>query len=72
MNKYIIALADLQAGETWTEKISATSLSDCRDKLVDLITNEYDFESGSEWLDFVEQCNANDILVGEIEDIETL
>ena len=72
MNKYIIALADLQVGEVWNQIISATSLSDCKDKLTDFITSEYDLDPTNDWTDFIEECNANDILIGTIEDIETL
>ena len=72
MNKYLCPLADLQAGEVWNQVISATSLNDCKDKLTDFITNEYDLNPTDDWTDFVEECNANDILIGQIEDIETL
>lgn len=72
MNKYLCPLCDIQAGEVWNQVISATSLSDCQDKLTDFITDEYDLSLTDDWMDFVEECNANDILIGQIEDIETL
>lgn len=72
MNKYLCPLCDIQAGEVWNQVISATSLSDCKDKLTEIITDEYDLSPTDDWMDFVEECNANDILVGQIEDIEEL
>ena len=72
MNKYLCPICDIQAGEVWNQIISATSLSDCQDKLTDFITEEYDLSPTDDWMDFVEECNANDILIGQIEDIETL
>ena len=72
MNKYLCPICDTQAGEVWNQIISATSLSDCQDKLTDFITEEYDLSPTDDWMDFIEECNANDILIGQIEDIETL
>lgn len=72
MNKYLIPICDVQAGEVWNQVISAISLSACQDKLTEIINNEYDLSPTDDWMDFIEECNANDILIGQIEDIDEL
>lgn len=72
MNKYLCPLCDIQAGEVWNQVISATSLDNCKDKLMSFIIDEYDLKPTDDWNDFVEECDSNDILIGVIEDIETL
>lgn len=72
MNKYIIPICDIQAGDVWNQVVSATSLSSCKDKLIADITNEYDLRITNDWKDFVEECDSNDILIGTITDIEEI
>lgn len=73
MNKYVIPVVDYTATDIWNEVISARSLEDCQNKLMDRLCDMYDFlDTGQDYSDFIEQCDKSDILIGEITDIEEL
>lgn len=73
MNKYIIPVCDIQAGNVGIRVISANSLSDCQDKLMNQLIDEYDcLHECFEYQEFVELADKNDILVGSITDIEVI
>lgn len=73
MNKYIIPICDWQSADIWNEVISARSLEDCQNKLMDRLCDMYDFlDTGQDYSDFIEKCDTNDLLIGEITDIEEL
>lgn len=72
MSKYIVPICDIQAGKVWNKIISANSLSACKEKLIDQISNDYDMDLPDSYSEFVKALDDNDILVGNIRDIEEL
>lgn len=72
MNKYIVPIADLYAEQVWNEVFSARSISECQEKIIRSIIDQYDFDEPNSWEDFIEDMNQREILIGEIKDIETL
>lgn len=73
-NKYIIPVCDKQADQVWNYTIIANSISQCEEKLVKKILEEYETLDGDSisYNDFIEYLSENDILVGDITDIETI
>lgn len=76
MNKYIVPIAEFNSGDIYILKINAKSLKDCEDKVISEIIDIYDSTeqyANESYIDFVKDIDTNeDILVGEIIDIETL
>lgn len=72
MNKYIIPICDIQAGTVWNQIIIARNVTACQEKLSELLIERYDLEDCLTYREFVELADKNDILIGEIKDIETL
>ena len=75
MNKYIIPICDIEVDSVWTEVILAKSLSDCRDKLMDIILENYttindNFQNYEEFVSILD--SKYDIIIGDIRDIEEL
>ena len=73
MNKYIIPIADVSDGEVYFETVMARSLSDCQDKLMRKLSEEYGIEEVTDYRDFINIADSNyDLLIGEITDIESI
>lgn len=73
MNKYIIPICDIQSGNVFNWTISSRNISDCQEKLMKALINEFDFlDYEGNYNDFVEQADKKDLLIGDITDIETL
>ena len=73
MNKYIIPIADISGGEVYFETVMARSLSDCQDKLMRKLSEEYGIEEVTDYRDFINIADSNyDLLIGEIIDIESI
>lgn len=73
MNKYLVSICDIQGGTTWIQSIPAKSNTDCQEKLVRLLIEKYDeLEDCTSYREFVKQADKNDILIGDIKDIEEL
>lgn len=73
MNKYIIPITDIPGGEVYFETIMARSLSDCQDKLMRKLSEEYGIEEVTDYRDFISIADSNyDLLIGEITDIESI
>lgn len=75
MNKYIIPICDIQAGSVYNEVIVATSLEQCKEKLLQYFLDEYEFDfidDLSSYYEIIGELDQHDILVGDITDIETL
>lgn len=72
--KYIIPVCDMQANQVWNYIIVANSRQQCKEKLAQQILEEFDTldDNSVSYDDFVEYLNKNDILVGEIQDIEEI
>ena len=72
MNKYIIPICDIQAGLVWNQIIIARDVINCQEKLVEFLIEKYDLDDCLTYREFVILADKNDILIGEIKDIETL
>ena len=72
MSKDIVPICDIQAGKVWNKIISANSLSACKDKLMEQICNDYDMDLTDSYNEFIRALDDNDILIGNIRDIEEL
>jgi hypothetical protein len=75
MNKYIVPICDIQNGSVWIEVILSKSLSDCHDKLIDNILENYssindNFQNYEEFVGILD--SKYDIIIGDIRDIEEL
>lgn len=72
MNKYITPICDIQAGVVWNQIILARNVLDCQEKLTALLMEKYDLEDCLTYREFIALADKNDILIGEIKDIEVL
>lgn len=74
MNKYIIPICDIEAGDIWIKTIIARSNSDCQEKIIEELIDLYDIEDNtSSYREFVEFVDTKyNILIGDIKDIEEL
>lgn len=69
MNTYLIAVCEIQVPSTYILKINAKSYSDCQDKIMEKFSA---YSSSLDWYDFLEDLDKQDILIGQITDIEEL
>lgn len=72
MNKYIIPVCDLVEATVSLYKISARTLSECQEKLMQKFSDTYDID-GCNYREFLNTMDKEyNIAIGEITDIETL
>ena len=69
MNKYIIPYCNIQKSKVGNHIIIATSLTDCKDRLMFMYK---DYSDSDDWDTFKQDLNDKDILIGKITDIEEL
>lgn len=69
MNKYIIPICDIKESSVYNIVISATGIHDCEDKIMKTFS---DYSTALEYNDFLNELDKQDILIGDIEDIESL
>ncbi len=69
MNKYIIPYCNISKSIIGNHVIIARSYNDCKDKLIRLYE---DYSESDDWEDFLIDLEGNDIILGEITDIESL
>lgn len=73
MNKYIVPICDIQAGVIYNKKITANTLEQCKEKLLQYFLDEYDFVNDlSSYRETIQLLDEHDVLVGQIKDIEEL
>lgn len=72
MNKYVVPICNIRAGKVWDQIIIARNVIDCQEKLTELLIDKYNLEDCLTYREFVELADKNDILIGEIKDIEIL
>lgn len=72
MNKYITPICDIQAGIVWNQIILARNVLDCQEKLTALLIEKYDLDDCITYREFIKLADKNDILIGEITDVEEL
>ena len=69
MNKYIIPICDIDSETIKLERVSAVSIQDCKDELMDKYS---DYSSALEWDEFVDDMRNDNFIIGDITDIEEL
>lgn len=69
MNKYIIPICNLPKSKIYNAVIIANSISACQDKLMERFSK---YSDSSEYSNFLDDLDDQDILIGDITDIETL
>lgn len=67
MNKYIIPICNISKSKVYNLIISARTYEDCQDKIMSKFDSDYD-----SYHEFVKDMDNQDILIGEITDIEEL
>lgn len=70
MNTYIVPMSTVD--DIWIEKITAKSLSEAKDKVIDNYVNLWDITVPGDWSEFVKTLEDIDVLVGDIIDIDVL
>lgn len=68
MNKYLIPVCDLD--DIYIISISARSISEAKDKFISEICEIYKLDCIMDWDSFLDLCDAEKILIGNIYDIE--
>lgn len=69
MNKYIIPVYDINKSKVYNLSIMATSYSDCEDKIIEKFSK---YSESDDYDEFLDDLDKNDILIGQITDIEEL
>lgn len=69
MNKYIIPVCDINKSKVYNLSIMATSYSDCEDKIIEKFSK---YSESDDYDEFLDDLDKNDILIGQITDIEEL
>lgn len=69
MNKYIIPVCNIPESKVYNLVISATSQSDCQDKIMDEFA---DYSNALNYHQFLKDLDKQDILIGRITDIEEI
>jgi hypothetical protein len=69
MNKYIIPVCDINKSKVYNLTIMATSYSDCEDKIIEKFSK---YSESDDYDEFLDDLDKNDILIGQITDIEEL
>lgn len=67
MNKYIIPVCNIPKSKVYNLIVSARTYEDCQDKIMSKFNSDFD-----SYQEFVNAMDNQDILIGEITDIEEL
>lgn len=70
MNTYVIPMCNGESA--WIEKVVARSLSEARDKVIDTYVNMWDMEYPKDWKEFDEMLEADNVIIGDLVDIDSL
>ena len=68
MNKYLIPVCDLD--DIYIISVSARSISEAKDKFISEICEIYKLDCIMDWDSFLDLCDEEKILIGNIYDIE--
>lgn len=68
-NKYIVPICNIAKSDVYILKISAPSIAECEDKLMNKFS---EYSNANSYSKFVRDLDKKDILIGEIQDIEEL
>lgn len=76
MNSYIVSFCDIESKESWIKRFEAQSYESCQNKVKNYLLNQYDWDDDIEFSDkyneFVEDMKDNDIIIGNILDMELI
>lgn len=76
-NSYLVSFADLDSQEVWIEKFQGRSFDEIQDKIKNYVESSWDWDEDidlpNNYNEFKnELTNKYNILIGKIEDLETL
>lgn len=69
MNKYVIPICNWSKQKVYNIIIMSRSLSSCKEKIINMFQ---DYSDSDDYDEFVNDLKKQNILIGEITDIETL
>ena len=69
MNKYIIPICNWSKQKVYNIIIMSRSLSSCKEKIINMFQN---YSDSDDYDEFINDLKKQNILIGEITDIETL
>lgn len=73
MNTYILPFANISSDPSvWNEVIRARSISEAEDKIMREITEDWDLDVPADWEDFKDILFKENVIIGDIQDIEEL
>lgn len=69
MNRYLIPYCKIEDSKVGNHIIAARSLNECKEKLMKIYENYSDSDN---WNQFIKELDDQDVLIGEIKDIELI
>lgn len=73
MNTYILPFANISSDPSvWNEVVRARSISEAEDKIMREITEDWDLDVPADWEDFKDILFKENVIIGDIQDIEEL
>ena len=70
MNTYVVPFSTRDS--VWVEKITARSLQEAKDKIIETYVNLWDLDYPGDWSEFVDIIEAANAQVGDVIDIDAL
>ena len=71
MNTYLVPICDTNDNAVWIEKIRARNLSSAKEKLIQMLMDDYeDLDLPDDLKSIEEILSSNGVLVGELYDVE--
>lgn len=72
MNEYRVPICSVGEEYVWIESITAKSVADCQEKLMNTLIEEYELDDCLTYREFKKLAAKNGIIIGEIKDLEEL
>lgn len=73
MNTYILPFANISSDPSvWNEVVMARSISEAKDTIMREITEDWDLDVPVDWRDFKDILFKENVIIGDIQDIEEL
>ena len=70
MNTYVVPFG--ASDSVWIEKVTARSLQEAKDKIIETYVNLWDLDYPGDWNEFVDIVEAAKAQVGDVIDIDAL
>lgn len=70
MNTYVVPFGT--SDSVWIEKVTARSLQEAKDKIIETYVNLWDLDYPGDWNEFVDIVEAANAQVGDVIDIDSL